>query len=284
MPRRKGGRAEPMAVANLSACEYVLIRVAPDPLRDEFVNIGVALYQPQAGGFSGVRVNRDWGRGRHLSPQFEGTDLEGLEFDLSERFRSHSPAWLGREYFLMLAQESFSHCVQISSPKVVLTQDPAAELDHLYQQYAAPPAAGPHLAYAETPVRQRILHSLRQTFNEERVWAHLRHHVRASEWLGVPDSFRFDHGYEAAGRHHVIQAVELGGNEGPVKALCLTVQEVRRRKGRLEATAFAEAAAEAPEDLSAYHAELMTAAEIRLLRLSQAAEEASRIRLALGIE
>ncbi|MGH9480937.1 MAG: DUF3037 domain-containing protein [Terriglobales bacterium] len=271
-------------MANLSACEYVLIRLAPDPIRGECVNIGVALYEPQAGGFSGVRVNLDLSRARQLSPHFDPADLEDLEADLRTRFRTHSPAWLGREYFLQLAQESFSHCLQISAPTAVLTADPEAELSRLYRELAAPLLAAPApVKLATAGARRRILLGLRQVFNQERVWDRLRHQVRASEWLGVPDRFRFDHAYQAGGRPHAIQAVELGDHEGPIKELCFTVQQIRRRHGALETVAFAEAMDGAPADVQAYQAELMAAAEIRVLRLSQAVEEASRIRAALGI-
>src|ERR1039458_2332077 len=48
-------------------CEFFLLRYVPDAVKDEFVNLGVVLYEPgKAGsaqaGFADVRFTRDWRR------------------------------------------------------------------------------------------------------------------------------------------------------------------------------------------------------------------------------
>ncbi len=256
------------------ACEYVLIRLAPDPLRQEAVNIGVALYQPgQLGGFAGVRLASDLRRARQLSPLFQADDLAGLEADLLARLRTASPAWLSREYFLQFAQESFSHCLQLSPPTAVLTLDPAAELERLYQQFAAPHA--PVRAEAEAGPRHQILRHLHRVFSEERLLARLQRNLRVGEWLGEADSFRFDFHYQPpAGLRHVLQAMPLG-DDGPVRELCYTVGRARRRLGGLEAAAFVDMA---PSD---FQSEMFQEAAVRVLGLDQAVAEAARIRAAL---
>ncbi|HVA63954.1 MAG TPA: DUF3037 domain-containing protein [Terriglobales bacterium] len=256
------------------ACEYVLIRLAPDPLRQEAVNIGVALYQSgSSGGFAGVRVSPDLRRARQLSPLFEEDDLAGLEADLLARLRTASPAWLSREYFLQFAQESFSHCLQLSPPTAVLTLDPARELERLYHQYAAPPAV--MRGEVEAGARQKILRHLQRVFSEERLLARLQRNARVGEWLGEADSFRFDYHYQPqGGPRHVIQALPLG-DDGPVREICYTVGRTRRRLGGLEAAAFVDMA---PSD---FQGEMFGDAAVRVLTLEQAAEEAARIRAAL---
>jgi len=286
-----------MSEANLLACEYVLIRLAPDPIRNEHVNIGVALYEPGPGHFAGVRINPDLRRARQISPAFDESDLAGLEADLLSRLRATAPAWASREYFLSLAQETFSHSLQLTAPTAVLTVDPAAELDRLYQQYAAAPTL-PDLPGVEASHRRRILQHLQSVFQAERVLAHLQRNLRAGTLLGQPDRFRFDFHYRAAVAHHLIQAMPLGGEEGPVKALCFTVERLRARLPDLDVAGFCEtearrppgsvgspAAAESDQtgDSELYQRNLLLAAGIRILSLGEAPAEAARIRTRLGI-
>ncbi len=258
-----------MAEPALIACQYVLIRLAPSPIREEAVTIGVALFEPQMGGFTGVRV-----RPGELDPA-----LAGLEADLHARLSTAQPNWLSRSYFLEFARESFNHSLRLTDPCLVLTADPAAELDRLYAQYAAPlrPAAeaGPEVRGA----RRRVLTHLRRVFAEERVLRRLQPNFRAGEWLGSPDRFRFDFHYRGGGEtsvHHVIQALPWSSDEGAVKELCFTVERVRRHLGRLDVAAFHDDSA-SPE--AAYFAALLSEADIRMLGLPEAAAEAARIRL-----
>jgi hypothetical protein len=264
------------------ACEYVLIRVAPDPLRADAVTIGVALYEAAAGGFTGVRLTPDFDRVRQLSPHFQPADLEGLEGDLLQRLTTHQPAWLSRAYFLELAKETFSHALQLSEPRAVLTDDPAAELDRLYRQFAAPLILTDAASAARGP-RRRVLAHLRRVFEQERVWRHLERNLQAGQWLQTPDRFRFDLHYQAKDetrRHHVIQALPWVAGEAAVKELCFTVERVRRHFGVFDVAAFHD---DQPAEEAAYCAQLLAEADIRMLPLTAAAAEAARIRAALRL-
>ncbi|TAN21373.1 MAG: DUF3037 domain-containing protein [Acidobacteria bacterium] len=267
----------------LRACQYVLIRLAPNPIRDEAVTVGVALFDARQGGFTGVRLLPDLTRVRQLAPQFDPAVLEGLEADLLLRLRTSEPAWLSRQYFLELAHETFSHTLRLSDPQTVLTADPATELDRLYQQYAAPVSAIPDAeAAVARGARRRVLLHLRRIFTEERVLRHMQRNVRAGEWLATPDRFAFDFHYQERGgqQHHVIQALPWASGEGMVKELCFTVERVRRHLGPFDVAAFHD---DAPDEEAAYLAALLSEAGVRLLPLAEAAAEAGRIRAALGL-
>lgn len=259
----------------MSACEYVVIRVAPDPIRNEAVNVGVALFESHAGGFAGVRINADWRRARQLAPLFEESDLSGLEQDLLARLRTPAPAWLSREYFLQLAQESFGLGLQLSAPAVVLTHNPEQELERLYQAYAAPLAA--LREGVEPGARQKILRHLHRVFSEERLLGHLRRQGRVGDWLNTEDGFRFDYYYQPrGGRRHVVQAMPVG-EDGPVRELCYTVARTRQRLGGLDAAAIVDATP------SPFQSEMLEESAVRVLALEQAVAEAGRIRAALGL-
>lgn len=269
-----------MAPSDYRACEFFLIRVAPDPVRNEHLNIGVALFQP-AGGFAGVRLNGDFRRAHCLFPQWEAADLAGLEQEIAAKLQPGSEA--ARDYLLHLSQETFSHALQFSPPQTVLTEDPALELERLYERYAATPA--PPSRELQRGSRRMVLRELERVFTEERIYSRLQRNVRAGEWMGEPDSFRFDFHFKPNGSRHVIQAVPLEGDEAAVKEFCFTVARLR---ARLEAMAvgfdvasFTPALPSAAGSPAAYHHDLLLQAGVRVLALDAAPEEAGRIRAAL---
>src|SRR6202453_3713679 len=71
-------------MAERRRCEFQLIRYVPDPVRNEFVNIGVLLRAAE-GGQSMVRFTRDWGRVRCLDPDADTQMLEALESEIGHR-------------------------------------------------------------------------------------------------------------------------------------------------------------------------------------------------------
>src|SRR6185437_1309850 len=266
-----------MPGSNLQSCEYVLIRIVPDPIRNESVNIGVALFDPNSGGFVGVRITPDLRRARQLSPHFEEGDLDGLEADLIEHLKAQAPAWNSREYLSQLSQECFSHALQFSAPTAVLTADPAAELDRLYHDFAAPLQA-PRMV--EASARSRILAHLERTFTEQGVLHRMQTAVGASAWLGRGDHFRFDFHYLDRQRQVcLIQALPQESSEVAVKDLCFTTMRLRAKLSALYVAGFREDAAPPAEDeAAAYQAEMLDSAGIRVLPIGAAGEEAIRIR------
>ncbi len=271
-----------MAEMELRQCEYFLIRIAPDPIRNEYLNIGVALYDPQ-GSFAAVRLISDFRRVRCLFPAFDPVDLKGLEEDLIQRLTASSTErWLSREYLLEWAQECFAHTLQLTPPSAVLTRDPAAELEHLFHRYAAPP----HAPSAETQrlsPRRMVLRRLQQIFDQERLTKHLRPGLHVSELVSDPDPFRFDYYYKPNGVHHFIQALALGGSDADIRELGFTTGRLHRLlPSGLEVTAVVDVAEPDTrnEILSArsFHEELLREAGIQLVPLDQAHELAARVR------
>lgn len=262
--------------AQLQACEYVLIRIAPDPVRHEQLNLGVALFQPGAGGFAGVRCNRDYRRAACLFPQFNPADLAGLEAELQAKLADREQ----RDYFVALAEETFSHSLQVSAPTRVLTRDPAAELERLFETYAATPAPAPHAERAAGPRRQ-VLREMEQQLREAGVLHRLERGTRVGEWLGNPDDFRVDFSYQPNGTRHILQALPLESDASVIKEFCFTVGRIRARMASLDAagvTGFSDAGEAAPRR---YHRDLLLNAGIRVLDIGQMAAESARIRAAL---
>ena len=76
-------------------CEFSLIRYVPDPVKNEFVNIGVLLRSEDAR--AAVRFTRDWSRVRCVDPDADTTMLEALEAEIGRRLALDARAggWMG---------------------------------------------------------------------------------------------------------------------------------------------------------------------------------------------
>ena len=84
-------------MAERKQCEFQLIRYVPDPVKNEFVNIGVLL-RAATGEQTVLRFTRDWGRVLCLDPDADTQMLEALEIEIGHRLRSQppttpSPSW-----------------------------------------------------------------------------------------------------------------------------------------------------------------------------------------------
>ena len=106
-------------MAERKQCEFQLIRYVPDPVKNEFVNIGVLL-RPADGGQSGLRFTRDWARVQCLDPDADTEMLEALESEIG-----HLPGAQSTDHprpILGVLESSLSNGVQISESKGYLAE------------------------------------------------------------------------------------------------------------------------------------------------------------------
>src|ERR1700760_4914862 len=111
-------------------CEFQLIRYVPDPVKNEFVNIGVVL---RAGEQSVLRFTRDWSRVRCLDPDADTHMLEALELEVGQRLRTQSSTQSNR--ILDQLEDSLSNGVQITASKAYLAETILAGLEDLMKLY-----------------------------------------------------------------------------------------------------------------------------------------------------
>ena len=74
-------------MAERKQCEFQLIRYVPDPVKNEFVNIGVLL-RASTGEQTVLRFTRDWARVLCLDPDADTQMFEALEIEIGQRLRS----------------------------------------------------------------------------------------------------------------------------------------------------------------------------------------------------
>jgi hypothetical protein len=115
--------------------EFFLVKYVPDPIRGEFINIGVILQE--VGGTEGaiVRFTRNWSRVLCLDPDADTEMLEELGEDINTEFaRGGKPAIALIEGF----RQQLSNSIQISEPKASLAENPEGEIQQLMRMYVEP--------------------------------------------------------------------------------------------------------------------------------------------------
>ncbi len=225
-------------------CEFLLVQYVPDPVRNEFVHVGVILRTVSGDGRSGrvasVKFTSDWRRVRCLDPDADTEQLEGLESELRRRFEQEPDGNL-----MHVLEDSFSTSVQVTRAKGYLAESVEAGVEELMRMYVEPPKR-------ERPTgrmagRAGIQLKMRAEFERAGVWDLMRKRIASSEYTRAGDPLRIDCGYRN-GVVKMFQAVSLEAASAGVEAakglafsaagLMAGVERVE--KARLELTAVVE--------------------------------------------
>ncbi len=268
-------------------CEFRLLRYAPDPVRNEFVHIGVLLRE-QGSGHTEVRFTRDWRRVRCLDPDADTALLEGMENELRSRLESEAGGKLKR-----ILEESLSLNVQMSVAKAYLAESLPAGMEELMRLYVEPP---PKERASRLSGRAAIRARMRSEFEHAGVWDLLRKRIAVSEYTRPGDPLRIDAGYKPNGVIRMFHAVSLDPGLETAKVLAFSTAALRAgvervEKAQLELTAVIEPAArlgatdEDPERLELYRfgVETMEENQIRVLTTSDMGRVAETARRELRV-
>ncbi|ACO33146.1 MULTISPECIES: DUF3037 domain-containing protein [Acidobacterium] len=265
-------------MTGLRPCEFFLVRYVPDPVKGEFVNIGVLLRDLSGTGPAPayVRFTRDWARVRCVDPGADIEMLEALEQELIQRVEERRE---DMPYVLKTLEDSLSNGLQITQAKACLAETIPAELTRLMQLYVE---SQRREAVARMSGRQKIARSMRGAFERTGVWNLMSKRIAASPYTHPGDPLRIDCGYRPNGVIRMFHAVSLDGDLDLAKVLAFGMPQLREGVARvenatLELTAIVEPWRElrgeedAQEDgLAQYRfgVECMEAAEIRVLTTS----------------
>jgi Protein of unknown function (DUF3037) len=126
------------------SCACRILRYTPNLVRDEWVNIGVLLFDQQTGERQLRMIEaEDEFRGlRRLHPAADEL-LRAIRYDLEDRFqsasvnggKSHAGDW---RQLLAKWDETLSNALQLAPQKGVFVSDLDAELERLYGDHVAP--------------------------------------------------------------------------------------------------------------------------------------------------
>jgi Protein of unknown function (DUF3037) len=226
------------------ACAYRILRYTPNLVRDEWVNIGVLLFDPASGErrLRMIEEEEEYRRVRRLHPGTDELVLRALRDDLEDRFQSESESASGRNGYTgdwqqLLAKwdETLSNALQLAPQKGVFAGDLDSELERLYADHVAPQRPASRVGAPGTRATMRSYCS--QVFRQARLWERLQKSVRAEEFTFPGDPMRLDYSYRRNGTRGFVQTLSVTRAPNDAKLLAYTAERITA-KARLK-TEFA---------------------------------------------
>lgn len=217
---------------------YRVLRYTSNLVRDEWVNIGVLLFDPQTSErrLRLIEEPEEFRRVRHLHPQADEDLLRALRDDLENRFVEYAnaatapaggapPAW---QQLLAKWDDTLSNALQLAPQKGVLASDLDLELERLYTDHVAP-QRGPSRVGAPGS-RASIRDYCNQVLRQAQIWNRLEKSVRVSRYTFTGDPMRIDYGYRSNGTHGFIQTLSVTRAPSDAKLLAYTAERIAAKE------------------------------------------------------
>lgn len=218
-------------------CAYRILRYTPNLVRDEWVNIGVLVYDPQSGErrLRVIEEQEEYARVRRLHPGSDESLLRALRDDMEDRFdAARSTSGHGTngggsngkaiEELLHKWDDTLSNALQLAPQKGVISSDLDAELERLYGDHVALPRAASRVGAPGTRPHMRSYCS--QVFRQARLWDKIQKSVRAAEFTFPGDPMRIDYSYRRNGTRGFLQTLSVSRTPGDAKSLAYTFEEI----------------------------------------------------------
>jgi len=247
------------AGTNERACAYRVLRYTPNLVRDEWVNIGVLVFDPQTGDrrLRLIEEPEEYARVRRLHPQADEELLRALRDDLENRFAGASDLLSGNgletekapgtgngqsAWLRLLGKwdDTLSNALQLAPQKGVYADDLDAEIERLYADHVATARAA---ARVGAPSSRGVVRSYcAQVLKQARLWERMQKGVRAEEFTFPGDPMRLDYGYRRNGTRGFVQALSVTRAPADAKLLAYTVDRIRDKVKSSEFTAVTDVA------------------------------------------
>jgi len=214
-------------------CEFQLIRYVPDPVKNEFVNIGVVL-RSSGGEQSALRLTRDWARVRCIDPDADTQMLEALEIEIGQRLREETADELRPGMtppVLARLEDTLSNGLQITESKGYLAESFPAGLEELMRLYVD---SQRRERSQRRSGRTALVAAMRMRFEEAGVWTMMRKQIAAADYTKPGDPLRIDCGYRPNGVVRMFQAVSLESDADDAKLLAFTARGLKDGVKRVE--------------------------------------------------
>ena len=216
-------------------CAYRILRYTPNLVRDEWLNIGVLLFDPTSGErrLRLIEEQEEYNRVRRLHPGADEALLRALREDLEDRFQAasgngnHGSANIGWQALLAKWDETLSNALQLAPQKGTFAADLDVELERLYADHVAPQRSQPRVGAPGTRGQMRSYCS--QVFRQARLWERIQSTVRVEEFTFPGDPMRLDYSYRRNGTRGYVHCLPVSRAMGDPKALAYTAQHITAR-------------------------------------------------------
>jgi hypothetical protein len=218
-----------------TAYVYRVLRYTPNLVRDEWVNIGVLLFDPQTSErrLRLIEEPEEYRRVRRLHPDADEELLRALRDDLENRFVEFAntngagggaPGKTAWERLLEKWDDTLANALQLTPQRGLLGNDLDAELERLYAERVAPER--PASPMGAPGSRASMRHYCSQVLCQAGIWDQLDKSVRASEYTFRGDLMRFDYRYRRNGAQAFLQTLSVTRAPSDAKVLAYTAERI----------------------------------------------------------
>jgi len=226
-----------------------IVRYAPSPLRDEWINIGVLLFDAKTGErrLRLIEEEEEFNRVRRLHPQADESLLRALRDDLESRFAAAAPGDGGtapagnegghstyfanngdhpRDWFRILEKwdQTLSNALRLADPKATQADDLDLELARLYDDRVAVPQGKGRAGLLGS--RASLRSHCSRVFRHAKIWNRLEKSVRASQFTFPGDPMRIDYGYRRNGTRGFVHTLSVTRAPADAKLLAYMAKRI----------------------------------------------------------
>jgi hypothetical protein len=208
--------------------EYRILRYTPNLVRDEWVNIGVLLFDTSTRErrLRVIEDEEEYRRVRRIHPNADEAVLRGLRENLEDRLQSAPVILDGGTWPQLLEkwENTLSNALQLAPEKAVLSGDLDAEMERLYADHVAPQQPPARIGVPGS--RAQIRSYCSQVFRQARLWDRIERSFRASEFTFPGDPMRLDFSYRRNGTRGFVHTLSVTRAPSDAKLLAYTAERV----------------------------------------------------------
>src|SRR6266568_167795 len=219
---------------------YHVLRYTSDLVRDEWVNVGVILFDPLTGALRLrlVEEQDEYARIRRLQPAADEDTLRSFRDHLEDRFatflRNRRAEQGGmpdvREELQKLIEDwnnTLSNGLQLAPQKGVYADDLDIELERLYTEHVAPPRK---VIRVGAPGSRAMIRSYcSQVWKAAGLWDRIQKSVRVPEFTFPGDPMRTDYCYRRNGTRGYVQTLSVSRAPTDCKLYAYTAARIANR-------------------------------------------------------
>lgn len=210
---------------------YRLLRYVPNLVRDEWVNVGVLIFDSETGErrLRMIEDHEEFARVRRLHPSADQAVLRRLREHLESRFDSvvesngNATDW---QQALAKWDNTLSEALQFAEPKGVLGADLDEELERLYTDHVRPERAW---RVGAPGSRAFIRNYCSQVWKQAQLWGRVERSVRVAEYTFAGDPMRLDYSYRRNGTRGYVQTISVSRAPSDCKLYAYTATRIAAR-------------------------------------------------------
>jgi hypothetical protein len=260
--------------------EFFVLRYVPNAVRNDSVTFGIVMYEPSnSGGFSEVRLTKDWRQVRCFDPNVAVEELEALGRSLALELQAPEQG-----IFLKKLGESFSNQVQVSQVKGLLTENALKELEILEKYYLE--VRHSRSAKRELTGRPWLVGQMKDILEQAGILGMMYQGFSIAPFTKNGDPMKMDFAYPAAGEIKFLQAVSLRAGVDQAVMLAARFEEIAaaitaKEKAKARLTAVVEDDLDRTNEAIGFALAMMQEKGLQVERVGEMPRIAQEIRMEL---